>query len=109
MQQHGRMRSIASTVLLALLVAAVAVPSGLAQGGTVIRLPASPGQIDVGGTTTVTLQLENVSTLYGAEITITTSERNDVKIEKKTNKRGKATIMVPDVTYRYDVTIQQRR
>jgi LysM repeat protein len=70
-QRHSRMRSIASTVLLTLLVAAVAVPSGLAQGGTVIRLTASPGQIDVGGTTTVTLQLENVSALYGAEVTIT--------------------------------------
>ena len=70
-RQHGRMRSIASTVLLALLVAAVAVPSGFAQGGTVIRLTASPGQIDVGRTTTVTLQLENVSALYGAEVIIT--------------------------------------
>lgn len=70
-QEQYVWRLIVGTVLVMSLVAAVAVPSGLAQGGTVIRLDASPAQIDVGGTTTVTLRLENVSNLYGIEVSLT--------------------------------------
>lgn len=70
-QRYSWMRLIAAVVLLTLLVAPVAVPSGLAQGGSAIRLIASPGQIDPGQTTTVTLKLENVSHLYGVEVILT--------------------------------------
>jgi len=70
-QRQQRTKLIAATLLLSLLVTGVTVPSGLAQAGAAIRLIASPAQIAVGGTTTVTLRLENVSDLYGVEVTLT--------------------------------------
>lgn len=61
---------IAVIILLALPAIIGAAPTGLAQAGTALRLIASPQQIDVNETTTVTLQVENVTDLAGVEFTL---------------------------------------
>ncbi len=70
-RSRGQVMPMAGMALLTMLAVAVAAPTGLAQTGTAIRLIASPAQVGVGETTTVTLGVENVSDLYGIQIILT--------------------------------------
>jgi tetratricopeptide (TPR) repeat protein len=45
--------------------------------------------------------------LPDVSIVVTTSERGDVKIEASTNPKGKATVMVPNVTFAYDLVLER--
>jgi hypothetical protein len=70
LRRQSWMGLIAVIILLALPAIVAAAPTGLAQAGTALRLIASPQQIDVNETTTVTLQVENVTDLAGVEFTL---------------------------------------
>lgn len=71
MGRRGWMGLLIIVILLSLPALTGAVPSGLAQTGTIVRLVASRQQINVGETTNVTLHAENVANLYGIEVVLT--------------------------------------
>jgi tetratricopeptide (TPR) repeat protein len=45
--------------------------------------------------------------LPGVNIQVTTPERGDVKVKATTNPKGKATVMVPNVTLSYDMSLER--
>lgn len=45
--------------------------------------------------------------LPGVDILVTTPERGDVKVKATTNPKGKATVMVPNVTLAYDLALER--
>jgi LysM repeat protein len=71
LSRPGWVGLVAAIILLALPVITGAVPPGLVQTGATIRLLASSQQINVGETTSVNLQVDNVTGLYGVEIVLT--------------------------------------
>jgi tetratricopeptide (TPR) repeat protein len=45
--------------------------------------------------------------LPGVDIQVTTPDRGDVKVKATTNPKGKATVMVPNVTLSYDMSLER--
>lgn len=54
----------------------------------------------------ITLLSPQGDPVQDASVAVTSPDRGDIDIDKTTNKRGKALLVVPDVTLRYDVRIE---
>jgi tetratricopeptide (TPR) repeat protein len=85
------LRPLSAAFLLATLM--------LLAAGLPAALEAQPGRISITVTDPAGEPIADVN------VSVTTPERGDVKVETVTNKKGKAMVMVPNVALRYDLAL----